>query len=89
MLTLYSSADAELYAQSSGALYSCTLRDNSGVRVVDISTIESVVAMVPHSYALLEAANLGAAFKDRVFVVERPGLEVMALGEMLDPDDED
>lgn len=89
MLTRYSGADELLFQQSSGALYSCTLQPDSGVQVIDVSDIDSVVAMIPHSLPFLQAAQLGDTFKNRVFVVERPGLEVMALGETLDTDNDE
>jgi hypothetical protein len=42
--------------------------------VLNVKSIESVVAMVPHSTAFL-----GEGWADRFFVVERPGLDVAVI----------
>jgi hypothetical protein len=48
--------------------------------------IKSVVAMVPHSE--LSAHRMGEIWKERVFVVERPGLDVTDMGGYEEQDNE-
>ncbi|KAF9063514.1 hypothetical protein BDP27DRAFT_1426853 [Rhodocollybia butyracea] len=72
-------------AMSSNALWSCTHGTEECMAVVNVKDNQSVVAMVPHSTAIL-----GDEWKDQVFVVEAPGLDVAEMGgffEEEDPDD--
>lgn len=75
MATLYTQPDTQLLQESSGTLWSCCAGGDEGVVVVDVKCIESVVAIVPHS-----TSTLGEHWKYRVFVIEKPGLDVASLG---------
>ncbi|KZV79484.1 hypothetical protein EXIGLDRAFT_578030, partial [Exidia glandulosa HHB12029] len=74
MAALYTRPDADLYRRSSGALWSCSPRGEEGLAVVEIHSIGSVVAMVPHSTYFC-----GPDFANRVFAVEKPGLAAASL----------
>ncbi|EJD40588.1 hypothetical protein AURDEDRAFT_69965, partial [Auricularia subglabra TFB-10046 SS5] len=91
MVLPYSGADRELYTKSSGTVYSCRPLGEAAVRVVDVGAIAAVVAMIPHPIHFLKLA--GESFERRFtgsfFVVERPGLDMVALGEPLDEDMDD
>ena len=81
MVSLYGRPHADLHEQSSGALYACSLGGDDGVAVIEVKTILSVVAVVPFP------AHLG--WQDRVFVVEKPGLDVAAIGGVAEAIDEE
>jgi hypothetical protein len=71
MLSLYSPPHTGLLKQSYYTVWSCT---HSGNRmVVDVKSIVSVVAMVPHQPFPEDPIK-------HVFVVEKPGLDVAWLG---------
>ncbi|KAJ3924905.1 MAG: hypothetical protein NXY57DRAFT_1033246, partial [Lentinula lateritia] len=85
MVTLYTPPDSRLLHLSSGALWSCERGDADLTRVFDVTDIQAVIAMVPHSTEFL-----GEGWKHRVFVVEKPGLDVAGMGgytENEDPED--
>lgn len=71
---MYSRPDSNLLAISSGTLWSCRHQGDAAVVVVDVKSIESVVAVVPHSTGIL-----GQEWEGRVFVVEKPGLDVSVM----------
>jgi hypothetical protein len=75
MASLYTGPDCALLEESSGTLWSCKPQGNDGLVVFDVKRIEAVVAMVPHSEHFL-----GAGWEGRVFVVEKPGLDVATMG---------
>ena len=68
MITLYGKPDADLLRESSNTLWSCTHGGEDATIVIPVKEIKLVIAMVPHSTAVL-----GEEWKDRVFVVEKPG----------------
>ena len=61
---------------SHGTFISCAYLGDNSVRIIDISCIQSVVAMVPHT---LEKHGVD---EKHYFLVERPGLDVVCLGGM-------
>ncbi len=78
MADIYGDPDADLLEQSSHTLWSCTKQAESiGLQLVDVTSIRAVVAMVPH--APLRDPDLGD-FSQRVFVVEKIGLDVLTMG---------
>lgn len=85
MVSLYSRPDADLLSASSGTLWSCKHQGGVAVVVVNVKDIEAVVAVVPHSTRIL-----GEEWGDRVFVIEKPGLDVSIMaGIVEDIPDED
>ncbi|KAH7879126.1 uncharacterized protein C8R40DRAFT_1158969 [Lentinula edodes] len=85
MVTLYTKPNPLLLHLSSSALWSCKHGDVDATRVVNVTEIEAVIAMVLHSTEFL-----GEDWKDCVFVVEKPGLDVARMsGFVEDKDPED
>ena len=74
VLAAYSEPDVDLLAASHGTFISCKYLGDDNVQVIDVSRIQSVVAMVPHR---LEKHNMQDQY---YFLVERPGLDVVCLG---------
>jgi hypothetical protein len=71
MVSTYSAPHQHLFQLSYHTLWSCTHGGDSSLMVIDIKSIEAVVAMVPHQ-----------PFPDspgRYFLVEKPGLGVAFL----------
>jgi hypothetical protein len=71
LVSVYSPPHAGLFEASNGTVLSCTYHGEAGFKVIDISSIVSVVAMIPHD---------PFADGERYFVAEKPGLEVTVLG---------
>lgn len=86
VISLYSCPDADLLSISSGTLWSCKHQGDAGVVVVDVKSIDSVVAVVPHSTGIL-----GQEWEGRVFVIEKPGLDVSVMAGIVEdiPNEED
>ena len=55
-------------------LWSCEYHRDSALRFIDTKTIQSVVAMIPHT-PIIEAQELGECF----FLVEKPELDVAVI----------
>ncbi|RDB26701.1 hypothetical protein Hypma_005263 [Hypsizygus marmoreus] len=85
MISLYSRPDLDLLRKSSNTLWSCRHQGVAGLVVVEARSIEAVVAMAPHSVTIL-----GEEWAGRVFVVEKPGLDVAEMGGVVEdiPDEE-
>ena len=79
-MRLYSPPDASLLHRSSHTVPSCTLL--SDLIVLPIKQILSVVTMIPHRPMLPSGI-----IEDRVFVLEKPGLDICE-SDSLDEDDE-
>jgi hypothetical protein len=73
LVSLYSLPHRGLLEYSYHTLLSCTYGGDTDLRVVDIKSIMSVIAMVPHH-------PFPGDSSDRYFVVEKPGLDVAWLG---------
>lgn len=84
MVSVYSPPDPDLLRLSSGALWSCQHQEDA-LEVIPIKVIESVVAMVPHPRSSDPAVD--ARLSGRVFVVEKLGLDILAMlaGDAEDP----
>lgn len=74
VLSVYSKPDPELLAASHGTVISCRYLGDESVQVIDVSCIQSVVAMIPHR---LEKHRVEEQYH---YLVERPGLDVVCLG---------
>jgi hypothetical protein len=86
MLKLYSDCDRDLYTRSSGTVYACHL-GAIDFQVVKVSAIHSVIAMIPYPLSFVSLhPGLGERFAGTYFVVERPGLDMSSLGELLEDD---
>lgn len=73
VVSLYSLPHEELLEYSHHTLLSCVYEGDAHLQVIDIKSIMSVVAMVPHH-------PFPEDLLDRYFVVEKPGLDVACLG---------
>ena len=73
LVSLYGPPDQWLLEQSHHSLWSCKPQ---GLAVVDVKSILSVVAMIPHSPSIPGNAQV----EERFFVVEKIGLEVANMG---------
>ena len=72
----YSPLDPNLLALSHNTLYSCERLPEARLTVINVKSIKSVVAMIPHKVKLP-----GRSFaEERWFVVEKPGLDVANMG---------
>ncbi|TBU61730.1 hypothetical protein BD310DRAFT_812862 [Dichomitus squalens] len=78
MIAYFTPRDPEILTYSHGTLLACTHLGDSSRSVVYVKHIVSVIAMVPLPLNSVEARTAGAAtqFRERFFVVEKPGLEV-------------
>ncbi|KAG1900656.1 uncharacterized protein F5891DRAFT_951969, partial [Suillus fuscotomentosus] len=81
LISLYSTPDYELLLESYNTLYSCTHQGNESLMVVEVFTIQAVIAMFPHKLP----DNPELCF----FLVEKPGLDVAQFAGHVDEDDED
>ena len=73
VVSSYSEPHADLITASHGAFVSCQYLGDDALVVIEVSCIESVVAMVPHSPP--HSMDLESHF----FLVERPGLDIVNL----------
>lgn len=74
LITLYSDHHPYLLEQSYGVLASCTKLGEASLQVIDISTIQSVVAMIPHH------PRVHGVAEERYFLVEKMGMEITRFG---------
>lgn len=79
MVSLYSPQNKSLWERSHKTLYSCSYLGQENLKVVDIKTIQSVVAIIPHSLVQILDSAIQREVNGKVFVVEKLGLDVMAL----------
>src|ERR1700761_2279685 len=71
VVSLYSAQDPCLLRLSMNTLCSCRYLGDGALKFINAKTIESVVAMVPHSPSID-----GRPPEDWFFLVEKPGLDV-------------
>ena len=74
LISVYSPPHAGLFEASNGTVLSCTYHGDARLKVIDISSIVSVVSMIPHN----PFAN--GDTQEQYFVAEKPGLEATVLG---------
>jgi hypothetical protein len=75
LVSVWSDPDADMLRRSSNTVYSCVYRGQTDLRVIDAKTIMSVVAMVPMTPRDGDRSS-------RFFLLEKPGLEITALGDV-------
>jgi hypothetical protein len=71
LVSLYSRPDPTLLRISVNTLWSCEYQGDSALRFINVKSIQSVVAMIPH-VPVIEGQDAG----ERFFLVEKPGLDV-------------
>jgi hypothetical protein len=74
LISIYSKPDPTLLHLSVSTLWSCKHLGDSALRFIDIKSIQSVVAMIPHR------PTIGGQSCDRFFLVEKPGLDIALMG---------
>lgn len=89
MVSLYSPPNEDLLRKSFNTLYSCSYTGQENLRVVNVKTIKSVVAVIPHSIVAVEDEIAAAEVAGKVFIVEKLGLDVMTLAGVVDGADGD
>lgn len=76
---MFGPPDPRLREISSDTMLSCRPGGDDSLRLVDVRSIEAVVAMVPHPEPIVPHDGL-IDTRGRLCVVEKPGLEVAQLG---------
>jgi len=71
LMSLFSKPDKYLLDISANTLWSCKYRNDGALKFIDVKTIQSVVAMIPHRPEIP-----GLPLSERFFLVEKPGLDV-------------
>ncbi|GJE92947.1 hypothetical protein PsYK624_091060 [Phanerochaete sordida] len=85
VIARYSAPDPNLLDISYGAIWSCLPAEPDEFGVIDVTAIKAVIGMVPHPYHIAHPELQG-----RVFVVEKPGLDLlMYTGELAEEEDEE
>lgn len=79
IVSLYLPPNEDFLTQSHGALVSCTKLRGDGLCVIDISSIQSIMAMIPYSHP--------GVFLDQYFLVEKTGMQLAHFGFENDDDD--
>ena len=85
LISLYSKPDDYLLSISANTLWSSEYQGDGTLKFIDVKTIQSIVAMIPHRPEIL-----GLPLSECFFLVEKPGLDVaiMAGIEEDTPEDE-
>lgn len=74
VVSMYSEPNPILLAASHGTFVSCQYLGDNALAVIEVSCIESVIAMVPHYPPHSKDSDL------HFFLIERPGLDIVNLG---------
>lgn len=72
MVSVYSDPHQELLQRSFHTVFACHHRGDNSLKLTEVSTIQSVVAMVPHQFPGIN----GTLF----YLIERPGLDIIRIG---------
>ncbi|KAG0693528.1 uncharacterized protein EDB91DRAFT_1020064, partial [Suillus paluster] len=84
LVSLYSAPYKQLLELSHQTVWSCTNQGEVGLRIVDVTNIQAVVTVIPHRPTLPSGVT-----EDRVFVIEKTGLDVSYTGVFAEEDDND
>jgi hypothetical protein len=79
---MWSTPDDGLLKASNGALYVCTYGGTDDLHIIKIEAIVSVVAIIPMMPSDGDEAT-------RFFVVEKPGLDALIMGQQNEEHDEE
>ena len=79
LVSLYSTLDLRLLKAFHNTLWLCEHQGDLALLFIDAKTIQSVIAMIPHT-PVIELQQLGEWF----FLVEKPGLDVAVIGGMVE-----
>ncbi|KAJ7574951.1 hypothetical protein C8J56DRAFT_1064098 [Mycena floridula] len=86
VMSLYSAPHPQLLAESSGMYWSMQHLGDTQVMVVDIQAIQSCVAVIPDQQ--YGKVHQDGTEKDRWYLGERPGLKLLAMIGLAEPDGE-
>lgn len=81
LVSIYGRPDRDLLLSSHGTVWSCLYKGATSFAVIDVTTITSVIAMLPHPVVDTSVPENRAGY---LFVVEKLGLD----GTMLDSIDD-
>ncbi|KAG1759571.1 hypothetical protein EV702DRAFT_982724 [Suillus placidus] len=83
MVSEYSDPHQDLLQRSYHTVFACQYHGDASLKLTEVSTIQSVVAMVPHQFPGID----GTLF----YLIERPGLDIITIGGINEEDipDED
>jgi len=70
LVSVYTKPDPTILHKSHNMLWSCEYQGDSVLRFVDVKTIQSVVAMIPHTLVIEGRSS------KHFFLVEKPGFNV-------------
>ena len=77
LVLLYSAPHPKLLEVSHNTLWLCEYQGDSSLKFINVKSIQSVVAMIPHT-PMIEGQQAGEHF----FLVEKPGFDVAVIGGM-------
>ncbi|KAG2125708.1 uncharacterized protein EDB93DRAFT_1258036 [Suillus bovinus] len=83
VISVFSAPDADLVQLSNQTVLPCKYLGDEGLCVVDVTSIKSVVTMIPHCPTLPSGV-----IEDHIFVLECPGLDIYQFGVEQDQEDE-
>jgi hypothetical protein len=85
LVSMYSPPDPMLLRLSMHTLWSCEYLGDNALKFVDVTAIQSVVAMIPHSPSID-----GRPPEEHFFLVEKPGFDIAIVSGIEEeiPDDE-
>ncbi|KAG1729175.1 hypothetical protein EDD22DRAFT_146480 [Suillus occidentalis] len=72
LVSEFSQPHPELLEQSFQTVFACRHHGDNSLRLIEVSTIQAVVAMVPHQFPGID----GTLF----YLIERPGLDLLTMG---------
>jgi hypothetical protein len=81
LVSLYSEPDSDLSQQSFGMLWVARYRGKRALHIVEVTSIQSVVAMIPFPLTKEDNANMEtqAKFTGAFYVAEKPFLEFLGI----------
>ncbi|KAF9494662.1 hypothetical protein BDN71DRAFT_1483024 [Pleurotus eryngii] len=83
MLSVHSPPDEDLLKLSAYTLYSCKPGGEESMTVIEINTIDSVVAVLPH---LVSSIHMHPELEGCVYIAEKPGLDIARMAGFEDLD---
>jgi len=84
MISVYSRPDPELLQRSTQTVWSCKHEGEQALKLVDVKSIQSVVAMIPHRPTLPSGVE-----EERFFLLEKPGLGLVTVEEDIEEDEDE
>lgn len=90
MVSLYGAPNATLLKKSYQTVYSCSHLGDAGLLVIEAKSIQAVIAAIPHSVVPdISDPEIRAELQDKVFIVEKLGMDVMILADAVNNGEDD